>query len=115
MIHFRLLSVLLYYTYLWFCKIFLETSLPEPSREIIITNTRVKVQKAVRACTITLLNLSPAKYEVQNILWMFGSGQSGAVTAAVYAKSPGIKYPNEPERKYNYGTESCCNHHNGKW
>ena len=38
-----------------------------------------------------------------------------AVTVAVYAKSPGIKYPNEPERKYNYGTESCCNHHNGKW
>ena len=30
-----------------------------------------KVQKAVRACTIKLLNLEPAKHEVQNIQWMF--------------------------------------------
>ena len=30
-----------------------------------------KGQKAVRACTIRLLNLGHAKYEVQNIRWMF--------------------------------------------
>ena len=30
-----------------------------------------KGQKAVRACTIRLLNLEHAKYEVQNIQWMF--------------------------------------------
>ena len=30
-----------------------------------------KGQKAVRACTIRLLNLGHAKYEVQNIQWMF--------------------------------------------
>ena len=30
-----------------------------------------KGQKAVRACTIKLLNLEPAKHEVQNIQWMF--------------------------------------------
>ena len=30
-----------------------------------------KAQKAVRACTIRLLNLGPAKHEVQNIQWMF--------------------------------------------
>ena len=30
-----------------------------------------KGQKAVRACTIRLLKLGHAKYEVQNIQWMF--------------------------------------------
>ena len=30
-----------------------------------------KGQKAVHACMIRLLNLGPAKHEVQNIQWMF--------------------------------------------
>ena len=30
-----------------------------------------KVKKPYRACTIRLLNLGHAKYEVQNIQWMF--------------------------------------------
>lgn len=34
-------------------------------------DTRVKSSKAVRAYTIKLLNLEPAKHEVENIQWMF--------------------------------------------
>ena len=40
----------------------------------VLSNVMIPVskgQKAVRACTIRLLNLGHAKYEVQNIQWMF--------------------------------------------
>ena len=69
-----------------------------------------KGQKAVRACTIRLLNLGHAKYEVQNIQWMFvlHRPKRSVDSSDLRSKSADFEYQNNRNNKRYTGLYALC-------